>query len=54
MSVSSGSNESHYPSLRHMPSFTDCIQRQNKLEEFGVKYALQKREASASNEIQSL
>ena len=37
-----------------MPSSTDCIQRQNKLEEFGVKYALQKREASASNEIQSL
>ena len=37
-----------------LPRSTDCIQRQNKLEEFGVKYALQKREASTSNEIQSL
>ena len=35
-------------------TYVDCIMRQNKLEELGVKYALQKREASASNEIQSL
>ena len=48
------SSESHYPSRYCMPSSTDCIQHQNKLEELGVKYALQKREASASNEIQSL
>ena len=46
----------HYatPSPYALPHCTDYVTRQNKLEEYGVKYALQKREASASNEMQSM